>query len=1418
MSEKKTPTTTLTVPRLGEGIVEVLILRLLKQPGDLVAKDELLYEMEHDKAAVEIESPVAGRLRTWLVEEGARLPIGGAVAEIEPVTAEGGPQAPAPDGPATESGPAQGASAAGLPGTIPPGTVRIPPRTRAHARRLGLDEAVLPTVPARGRSLLPADLERFVADGRTGEPTPAVPVPAAPVPAAAEPVTAADYTDVPVSPRQRELNRALRAGAGDVVPAVVATEVPERVLADALRAHTRTHGAGFTTAFQVFARLAARAAAGFPALRTRRLPDDRLRIFDHVDLGIACATDDGDLAVGVVRRADRLDGARFGERYTDAVERALNGESQADGRVTLMLSHLGDGGATFAVPVVVPPAAATLFLGAPSDGGAKPVRRLVLAFDHTVFNGQEAARYLEAVRDELARAGAPDDDRQPTAHRGGAGGDQASRGTLERLVELATEVAGEPVDPDRPLGEQGFDSTKALRLVRDTGRAFGTTLPATAIWRYPTLRALAGRLPAAAPDLDLPAEEQVQEAEEPRAGEAGPGPSDDDIAVIGMACKVPGADDVDGFWTLLADNGCRIAPVPADRFAGSVPEGLRAGLLDRIDLFDAPFFAVTPRQAAAMDPQQRTLLELSWQALEHAALNPDDLAGTPVGVFAAACSYDYREQLVENGAADGYATVGTFPAFLANRISHTYDFTGPSITVDTACSGALTALSLAEAAIRAGDCEIALAGAANLLSNGFNHRAFQRAGMLSPNGTSLVFDRAADGFVRGEGAGWVVLKRLGRAVADGDPVLAVLRATAVNHGGRATALTAPNPRAQSALIRTALDRAGLRAGDLGFLEAHGTGTPLGDPIELDAVREVLEGDPQGPPSAAAGPRGRLWVGSAKANIGHLEGASGLAGLVKAVQVLRHGVIPGTPNFGELNPHIDLAGTPLTVADRAVDWPRPPGAAPRRAAVSAFGFGGSNAHAVLEEAPALGGATAGAPAGPLAVPLSAATAGSLARLAGDLADRVTREPADLRQIAWSLQSGRRALAERALLVVRDVTTLAAAARALAAGEPHPATATAPHPAALDLLDEPARRPLLAWLSGAAADWAALWTDGTPPRRIPLVPYPFDRKQYWLRGERRTDPQNPAPAAPAGGPEVTELPAGHPLAQHTVGGRAVAPGALLIDALAGGGPVALRGVRFLRPVPFEDGVRLERTADDGHGRTVLTLAHDGHVHARAAADPDSPDCLVPDRRALADAVPVDLPAILRRNGIEVGPAYAAVGDLRRSGDWAVGRMTPPPGDAPTRRVGWLDAALQAACALTEPGRPRMAAAVGRIAWTGEVPDHAELVLHLVEDSPAQTLVDLHAIADGRVVLRVGGLRLVALPADGRPAGATRSEDGPLRLLAPVWAEEPAAVDAVAAGRTAVVLLHDRHSAGLAAHLAADGPDGPAGGPVTPVPVGA
>ncbi len=919
--------TELVVPTMGEGIVEVRIVAFAKQPGDEVAKDEVLYELEHDKAAFEMESPWSGVLSHWLVCEGDTVAVGSPVAVILPEQTDRSSEESSPGPEATDAALRERAALLGA----APTQVRIPPRTRLAARRSGLTETELSAVSTHGAVLTPDDVQGYL-ERRAARP---------------------QGTDlVAASDRQQQLNAAMRLSAVRIVPATVAMPLD----ADALDALVRATDCDSASPLQAFAQMVARTAADHPLMRSQRLEDDRLVVRDRVDLGVAVDAEGGELTVAVISAADRLTDQEFSTAYLDAVDSARQGRAGPLATVPLIVTHLGDGGATFALPVIVQPAVATLFLGAKDAG----TRQMVLTFDHCVMNGQQAVDFLTAVRDAVLRhrqaspmksteAGAQTVENAPAFAALIAPGAESGE-PLATALSIAATVLGHPVDPDQPLGEQGMDSAASLQLTTALNSAYGIVLPATAIWRRPRLRQLmAGLDISSAQPCGLDGSGSLGGAPlaPAEAGRpvGGPGQSRHDIAVIGMSCRVPGADDVDSFWSLIEEGECRIGPVPPMRVR-DLGESGRAALFERIDMFDAEFFGITPRQAAAMDPQQRFLLETSWHALQDAGIVPTNIAGSDIGVFVVGGSYDYRERQVLAGAADSYSTIGTLPAFLANRISHTYDLSGPSVTIDTACSGGLTAVSLAVAALRNGDCSMAFVGAANLLSSKFNMTAYRRAGMLSPHGHSHVFDARADGFVRGEGVGWVVLKPLQQARADGDPILAVMRGCSINHGGRGAALTAPNPDAQARLIRHALEEAGLPPSALGYVEAHGTGTALGDPIEIDALLAALADADGHTPQRAGGPDGKVWIGSVKSAIGHLEGASGLMGMIKAVQVLQHGVIPANPGFSRLNPNIDIVGTPLSIADRRISWPA--GASARVAAVSAFGFGGSNAHVVLAE--------------------------------------------------------------------------------------------------------------------------------------------------------------------------------------------------------------------------------------------------------------------------------------------------------------------------------------------------------------------------------------------------------------------------------------------------------------------------------------
>ncbi|HEY6185241.1 MAG TPA: beta-ketoacyl synthase N-terminal-like domain-containing protein, partial [Terriglobales bacterium] len=413
----------------------------------------------------------------------------------------------------------------------------------------------------------------------------------------------------------------------------------------------------------------------------------------------------------------------------------------------------------------------------------------------------------------------------------------------------------------------------------------------------------------------------------------------DPIAIIGMGCRLPGkVDSPESFWTLLQNGVDAIVDLPRGRWgsAAQVPK-CQGGFLDEVTGFDAEFFGIPPRESDHLDPQHRLLMEVVWESLWNARLQPEALAGSRSGVFVAVYNNDYyRLQFSHAGNINAYTSSGTSHSTAVGRISFLLDWKGPSIAIDTACSSSLVAIHLACQSLRAGECQMAVAGGVSLILAPEEIISLTKLGMLASDWRCKTFDSRADGFVPGEGCGIVVLKKLSDALADGDTIRAVIRGTAVNQDGRTTVLTAPNGLSQQAVIRNALANAQVAPSDVSYVEAHGTGTALGDPIEVEALSEVLAGD--GAP---------CFLSSVKTNFGHLEAAAGVSGIIKAALSLEHEQIPKSLHFQKLNPHIQL-GKRLRIADQAVCWPR--GTVSRFAGVSSFGYGGTNAHVVLEEAP------------------------------------------------------------------------------------------------------------------------------------------------------------------------------------------------------------------------------------------------------------------------------------------------------------------------------------------------------------------------------------------------------------------------------------------------------------------------------------
>ena len=431
------------------------------------------------------------------------------------------------------------------------------------------------------------------------------------------------------------------------------------------------------------------------------------------------------------------------------------------------------------------------------------------------------------------------------------------------------------------------------------------------------------------------------------------------IAIIGMACRFPGpptapSDSPAAYWSLLCQGVDAIQPLPPGRRVNELgdkpvdPTRLPvAGFLAGVDGFDPEFFGISPREAVTMDPQQRLLLEVSWEALESAGRAPAALLHSDTGVFIGMCINDYRDivrakQAHNRDILDLAASVGTLTSVAAGRLSYTLGLTGPAMLIDTACSSSLVAVHQACQSLRNGECTLALAGGVNLILNhDWVNGLSQEGAPLTSDNRCKTFDAAADGTARGEGCGIVVLKRLSAAQADGDPILALIRGSMVNQDGRSSTLSAPSGPAQQRLLQQALQQARVTPDQVSYIEAHGTGTKLGDPIEMGAINAVFHqrSDP-------------LWVGSVKTNFGHLEGAAGIAGLIKIVLMLQHGQIPPHLHFHTPNPYIDWAGSPVQIPLTLTAWPAPSnnGASRRIAGVSSFGLSGTNAHAILEEAP------------------------------------------------------------------------------------------------------------------------------------------------------------------------------------------------------------------------------------------------------------------------------------------------------------------------------------------------------------------------------------------------------------------------------------------------------------------------------------
>ncbi|QGU05713.1 polyketide synthase Pks13 [Corynebacterium comes] len=583
------------------------------------------------------------------------------------------------------------------------------------------------------------------------------------------------------------------------------------------------------------------------------------------------------------------------------------------------------------------------------------------------------------------------------------------RGWLRAWVVEVSGLSPEEVTDTKPMENFGLSSRDAVILSGELENLLGVQLDATIAYEYPTIQALAQRL--------VEGEPVSRERTRPRArhsGGAAQTPGTHDIAIIGMGGRFPGADTLEEYWSMLVEGRDGTGELPIGRWseysgeevmsAKMAEQSLTGGYLTDLSSFDAEFFGLSPLEAANMDPQQRIMLEVTWEALENAHVAPNTLRGASVGVFIGSSNNDYAMLIAADPAeAHPYALTGTASSIIPNRISYAFDFRGPSVSVDTACSSSLVAVHQAVRSLRDGDADVAVAGGVNVLASPFVTTAFGELGVLSPTGHIHAFSDDADGFIRSDAAGVIVLKRVKDALADGDEILAVIKGSAVNSDGHSNGLTAPNPDAQIDVLSRAYDDAGIDPAEVDYIEAHGTGTILGDPIEATALGAVL-GD-------GRDPKHPTLLGSVKSNIGHSESAAGAAGLIKVVQAMQHGVIPPSLHFAAPNRYIDFDAERLEVVEDPREWPEY--SERKVAGVSGFGFGGTNAHVVVSsfdpadyeaEAAAPGEAQLTDPEHPNAVllPVSGLLPSRRRQAAADVADFLEGRPdADLVPLARSL---------------------------------------------------------------------------------------------------------------------------------------------------------------------------------------------------------------------------------------------------------------------------------------------------------------------------------------------------------------------------------------------------------------------------------
>ncbi|OKP94478.1 non-ribosomal peptide synthetase [Paenibacillus sp. P32E] len=978
----------------------------------------------------------------------------------------------------------------------------------------------------------------------------------------------------------------------------------------------------------------------------------------------------------------------------------------------------------------------------------------------------------------------------PTEPRGSEIAAEDMKGGLIRAIAGIMELDPDEIDTNVPIGNYGFDSISFTDLGVAVNRLFGIKINATLFYEYSTIDNIAaylseqvGIVPALRSEPVLEAAGQAPaEAEGDRRaaapGEAGAVLSgnagaaaeqdreDNRIAIVGMSARLPGSPTLQDFWNNLERCADLVTEIPEDRWdyhsfygdskrSSNKSHSKWGGFMSGVDHFDSLFFGISPREAEIMDPQQRLFLEVVWETFENAGYRLSELSGSDTGVFVGCTGTDFLDVLQSSGKAiNAHSISGLSRTVIPNRVSYLFNFHGPSAVVDTACSSSLVAVHRAVAAILNGECSMAIAGGVNLILSPFAHIALSKTDMLSPDGRCRAFDQSANGYVRGEGIAAVLLKPLAQAVADGDHIHGVICASAENHGGRTNSLTSPNVNAQADLLVQAYRKAGIDSSTVTYLEAHGTGTALGDPIEINGIQKAFDtlghwsgGSKDAEPYCA--------IGSVKANIGHLEATAGIAGLLKVLLAMKHRTIPGNPQLSEPNPLIELERSPFYLVRGTQAWKRLTGKdgrdIPFRAGVSSFGFGGVNAHIVIEEFMQPDSVVSDDTGGEFLIVLSAQTAEALREYAERLLNFLENAQAvssiPLSKLAFTLQTGREEFEERLALSVHSLDELqemlisfidghAPAGnlfRGSAGGDGQSVHQLLEGSEGADyvrmLIKNKRYRKLASlWADGARIDWKLLY--GTKPGKLPLPVYPFARTAFKLpvdfnellkpaaRKAPLIDRVYPAPGDAAVCFHKTFNGREPILKDHEVNGMEIMPGVGYLEmvhqaaSMFRSGPFVLSKLAWLQPLTVAEEqldvyVLLKERGEQQFGYEVRSGGTEGMLHAqgtigKASEVQESRQVSIPDIQARCRTVHEREPfyRLIRDAGIHYRTYFQSVQRIWSNGEEALGAMQLPADYAHeleeyNLHPSLADGALQTmAILMNKGGAPRIPFAAERV----------------------------------------------------------------------------------------------------------------------------